>query len=74
MKRAIVSISYDGIITHYCGVGTIVKAMNKSINKINKTLNNKIDYYLISSAYNKKCLGYSKTLKPLSDLYSYEPK
>lgn len=44
MKLLINICSYDGISTHYCGVGTMIKRYIKSV--INYCTNNNIDYHL----------------------------
>jgi len=63
MRNAVVCVSYDGIISHYCGVGSITLIMSKCLDIINKEAGCPIDYFLISSGSNKRCIGYSKTIK-----------
>lgn len=67
MRFAVISISYDGVISHYCGVGTIAYNMSIAIDKINHISKNKMDYFIISSANNKNCLGYSGEIKRIQE-------
>jgi len=64
MKTAIIIVGYDGISSMYCGVGTVVRNMVISLNKLNK---NSFDLFLINSAVNKNSLGFSKKLMDESD-------
>lgn len=65
MKLLINICSYDGISTHYCGVGTIIKRYIKSV--ICYCNNNNIDYHL--NLYTTE--SYDYTLGYNKDLYEY---
>lgn len=62
MKLLVNICSYDGISTHYCGVGTMIKRYIKSV--INYCNNNNIDYNLnlFTSESFEYTLGYNKEL------------
>lgn len=63
MKLLINICSYDGISTHYCGVGTIIQRYIKAV--VNYCQNNKINYdmNLYTAESFEYTLGYNKELE-----------
>ena len=60
MTRHIIVASYDGIATHYCGVGTIVRNTIRALEEISKTEDIKVSLAFISAdpngkVFNKEC-------------------
>lgn len=62
MKLLINLCAHDGIISHYAGVGTIVRRYIEVIRKL--LSEKKIDYHLnlFTLEFNEKSMGYSKEL------------
>ncbi|NMB66721.1 glycosyltransferase family 4 protein [Candidatus Woesearchaeota archaeon] len=65
MRKAVIVVSYDGITSQYCGVGTITNMMITALDLINKDKPQKerIDLFAITSAISSNCLGFSGALK-----------
>lgn len=58
---AIVQLSFDGINTQHCGVGTVVLQTQEILKELNKRYNNRVHFklYLLSANYSEQLPEYS---------------
>jgi len=59
-KLNIVQVAYDGVTSHYCGCGTISRALTKSVPYLDNKLEANITYNVVTPLNHKGCLGYNQ--------------
>ncbi|MFB6144131.1 MAG: glycosyltransferase family 4 protein [Candidatus Nanohaloarchaea archaeon] len=61
MSRAVIQVTYDGVTSRYCGVGTVSHAITKSVGTAAEETGD-FSYYVVTPLNHEGCLGYDPEL------------